>query len=117
MGVIAMTVTLAATAAYLNNIEDVRMVKDAYTADFFALEGVNGVGITACEADSGLPVEDFGAAGDKVYCIQVYTENDLGLANMEATFGPAPVLLDGVFMNYKKIGVIGPQPGVTIGNN
>lgn len=114
LAALGMTLSLGATAGYLNSIEDVRQVQDKYTQELFAIDGVNGVGITACDAETGLPDLD---SFEKVYCLMVYTENQAGLDNLEAKYGPAPTELDGVVVNYKKIGQIVPQPGVTIGNH
>ena len=115
LATLGMGLTLGASAAYLNNIEDVRQVQDKYSQEIFTIDGVNGHGITACDSETGLPMEF--TSGDRVYCFMIYAENQAGMDNLEAMYGPAPTELDGVIVNYKKIGVIVPQPGVTIGNH
>ncbi len=116
LGILGMTLSLGVGATSIKNFDEVRQVKDKYTQDLFSVAGVNGVGITLCDVETGLVDVSLNSTAEKIFCIIVYTEVDGAINLLEAKYGLAPSLLEGVILNYRKIGIIVPQPGVTIGN-
>lgn len=100
--------TFGSSLAFASSIDE---AKEELTPIVFAMDGVNGIGITGCDPETGENSFDPGF----VHCIRVYTETK---AAKEALLKLYPVgsTYKGYFVTVKYIGVIEPQPRMSAGN-
>ncbi len=87
-------------------------LQEKLTPIVFAIDGVNGIGITSCHPKTG--ARDF-ATQEYVHCININTETDEAFNKVIKRYPPGKKVED-VFIAVEKIGKISIQPRATGGN-
>ncbi len=75
------------------------------------IEGVNGYGVTGCNAKTGAP----SLKGDFVHCISILTETKDAYEELIETY-PVGTKIKGVYITVEQVGVISPEPNASGGN-
>lgn len=86
-------------------------VKNSLATSVLNMNGVNGIGVTGCDPETGKKNID----GDFVHCVVIMTETKEAARALKKLY-PDGSKVKGVFVTVSFVGPIEPQPGVTIGN-
>jgi len=118
---LAMSLALISAVSYASPLnyskngpteEDVARVREYADEVFLSMDGVNGVGTTACEENSGTPFMEISPPTRKsklfVLCIGVTTKTKAAYEAMMVLF-PRGQQIDGIYVTTKYVGPIGTE--------
>ena len=104
--------TQVAWSAALDSHQRATVVRDKLTPFVLSTPGLNGIGVTGCDPETGMAT-DF--SEDFVHCVLIYAETEEA-AQIALSRFPVGANVDGVFVVVEVVGEIVPQPRMSGGN-